>query len=51
MSIQDSVWMSYVFIDTVSSASGDSIGLRLSGGVTEVSPGTASYDACLFERL
>jgi len=51
LSVQDTVWTAYVLIDTLTTASGDSVGVRLSGGITEISTGTVAYDICLFERL
>jgi len=51
MNVQDTVWNSYVLFDTLSTISGDSIGVRLSGGITEITTGIVIFDLCLFERL
>jgi hypothetical protein len=51
ISVQDTAWSSHVLVDTLSTVAGDSIGVRLSGGVTETTTGTVTYDLCLFERL
>ncbi len=49
--VQDTVWNSYVLFDTLSTGPGDSIGVRLSGGITEITTGIVVFDLCLFERL
>jgi len=51
ISIQDTVWKVYTIIDTISTESGDSVGVRLSGGVSPLAAGTTFFDLCLMERM
>ena len=51
VSVEDTLWTSHLRLDTLTTVTGDSVGVRLSGGVTEFTTGTVAYDLCVFERL
>jgi len=49
--IQDSLWTAITILDTISTTLGDSIGVRLAGGISQLAGGTTYFDLCLLERF
>ncbi len=51
VAIPDTSWTAYNIIDTISAEQGDSVGVRLAGGISQLAPGTAFFDLCVLEKL
>ena len=49
--IQDTLWTSINIQDTLSTLAGDSIGVRLAGGISQLAIGITYFDLCVLERL
>lgn len=49
--IEDTAWTPFLLYDTLSITSGDSIGVRLSGGLSQTQTGFTAFDLCVFEML
>lgn len=44
-------WENYSTLDTIISASGDSLQIKLSGGFSHITPGKTYFDICILELL
>ena len=44
-------WKNYSILDTISSVSGDSLQIKLSGGFSNIVPGNTYFDLCTLELL
>ncbi len=44
-------WENYSILDTITSASGDSLQIKLSGGFSHIAPGKTYFDLCTLELL
>ena len=44
-------WKNYSILDTITSVSGDSLQIKLSGGFSHIAPGKSYFDLCTLELL